>query len=267
MYTYYYFYPIFIMYLKEGTDELNSYKLSSIVKIQSLCRGWIVRKKNIYGISKKLKNLQSTFHSTVYGYHTINETPIKETVWEKVNCEIVRDVCRITDEANGNHFSGKDNRFDNYNISNKSSKTDGDNIKISSYRLSSVCSDKTNGNQQDIINEIERRDESFDYYSLLLRNEKEKSIINYTWYIIPKDYHIFKIDKLDPKIGKNGKKKGEVVGWKSEYCDITFSMSSQLWYMFNIKQIEKYKICSTELDNGKPKITYSQIYNSFSNII
>lgn len=247
--------------------ELNSGEIISIIKLQSVCRGWIVRNKNIYGISKKFKNLQSTFHSIVLGYHMINKTPIKEGVWEEVNCDIVRDVCCITDEANGNHVSGKDNRFDNYNISNKSSKTDGINVTISSYRLSSVCSNKNHDNPQKIINEIEKRDKSFDYYSLLLRNEKGKSIINYDWYIISKDCHVFKIDKIVPKIGKMGKKKGEVVGWTSQYCDITFSMSSQLWYKFNVKNIEKYKICSTEVDNSKPKINYSQIYNSFSNTI
>ena len=44
-------------------------------------------------------------------------------------------------------------------------------------------------------------------------------------------------------------------------------MSSQLWYKFYIKDIEKYKVCSTEIDNNKSKINYSQIFNSFSNTI
>jgi hypothetical protein len=99
----------------------------------------------------------------------------------------------------------------------------------------------------------------------LIRNEKEHSKIEYMWYIIPKDYYIFNIDKLTPKLGKRGGKTGEIVGWESKYCDITFSMSSQLWYKFNIKDIEKYKICFTEIDNSKTKINYSQIFHSFSN--
>ena len=60
-----------------------------------------------------------------------------------------------------------------------------------------------------------------------------------------------------------GKKTNLIVGWEAKYSDITFSMSSQLWYKFNIKDIEKYKVCSTEIDNSKTKIDYSQIFHSF----
>jgi hypothetical protein len=236
----------------------------NIITIQSNVRGWLSRKNNIY---IKFKKLQTQFSDEIIGYHMINKTPIKEAVWEEINTNIVSSVCYITDQANGNHKSGKDNKFDKFNISNKSTKKDGDNISLSSYRLTSVCSDKVNGNMQDIIKEIEKRDNSFDYYSILIRNEKEHSKIEYAWYIIPKDYHIFKIDKLTPKFGKIGKKKGDIVGWMSDYCDITFSMSSQLWYKFNIRDIEKYKLCSVEIANNKPKINYSQIFHSFGNTI
>jgi len=250
------------------TDKYKYFKteenISKIVICQSYIRGFLIRINNIYGLCKKFKKIQPMYHKVISGYHMINKTPIKESVWEGINCDIVRHICSITDEANGNHFSGKDNKFDNINVSNKSAKTDGNNVSISSYRLSSVCSDKDNGNPKDILNEIEKRDNSFDYYSILIRNEKENSIIEYMWFIIPKDYYIFKIDKLTSKMGKKGKKKDQIVGWKTKYCDITFSMSSQLWYKFYIKDIEKYKVCSTEIDNNKTKINYSQIFNSFS---
>ena len=173
----------------------------------------------------------------------INKAPIKESVWEEINCGIVKNVCLITDCANGNHASGKDNKFDNINYSNKSTKVEGNNISISSYRLTSVCNDANNGNPAEIIKEIKKRDSSFDYYSILIRKEKEKELIEYMWYIIPKDYYVFKTDSLIPKIGKKGKKTNLFVGWESKYSDITFSMSSQLWYKFNIKDIEKYKVC------------------------
>tara|TARA_B100001094_G_scaffold236008_1_gene231087 strand:+ start:264 stop:1043 length:780 start_codon:yes stop_codon:yes gene_type:complete len=254
--------------IETRTKVLNSPEIiSNIIICQCFCRGWFVRRKNIYGISKKFKILQSTFEAIVKGYHMINKTPIKEVVWEEVNCDIVRSIYSISDEANGNHTSGKDNRFDNIDISNKSTKTDKNNVRISSYRLTSVCNDKDNGNPQEILNEIEKRDDSFDYYSILIRSEINNAKIYYAWYIIPKDYYIFKIDKLTLKIGQQGKKKGEIVGWKSKYCDITFSMSSQLWYNFNIDCIEKYKICSTEVDNSKSKINYSQIYHSIGDTI
>tara|TARA_Y100000996_G_scaffold15300_1_gene11733 strand:+ start:823 stop:1641 length:819 start_codon:yes stop_codon:yes gene_type:complete len=244
--------------------NINNNEIYLIIKIQAVCRRYLSNKNNIF-MKLKTETLQKQFNSEIEGYHMINKTPIKESVWEEINCNIVDGVCCVTDEANGNHISGKDNRFDNVNISNKSTKTNGNTIEISSYRLTSVCNDKVYGNEQDIIDEIEKRDKSFDYYSILIRNEKKNSIIEYNWYIIPKDYYLFKIDKLTLKIGKKGKKKGEIIGWQSKYCDIRFSMSSQLWYEFNICDIEKYKICSNKIDNSKSKINYSQIYYSFIN--
>lgn len=253
-------------YKKNETEEYYKVdqNISNIIKCQSVCRRWLLYRNNIY---IKLKKQHLQFTEVIAGYHMINKTPIKETVWEEINCDIIRNVCIISDEANGNHLSGKDNRFDNVNISNKSTKKNGNNISISSYRLTSVCSEKFPGNEKDIICEIEKRDKSFDYYSILIRDEKEKGIIEYEWYLIPNDYYIFKVDKLTPKIAKIGKKKGEIIGWESKYCDITFSMSSQLWYKFDIKDIEKYKICSTEIDNSKSKLNYSQIFHSFRNTI
>lgn len=240
-----------------------SKNIKDIIKCQSICRRWLFYRNNVY---KKLMNQQTRFSEVIIGYHMINKTPIKEAVWEEINCDIVRDVCTVTDEANGNHISGKDNRFDLFNISNKSTKRNGDNISISSYRLTNVCSDKSPGNMVDIISEIEKRDKSFDYYSILIRDEKENSYISYEWYLIPKEHYLFKIKDLTPKLGKIGKKKGEIVGWESKYCDITFSMSSQLWYKFDIKEIKIYKICSVEVDNSRAKINYSQIFRSFNGV-
>lgn len=215
---------------------------------------------------EKFKKLQPQFTAVVSGYHMINKTPIKESVWEEINCDIVGGVCNIRDESNGNHLSGKDNRFDNVDISNKTAKKSGNNISISSYRLTSVCCDKSPGNAKDILAEIEKRDGTFQYYSLLVRDEKKNSI-SYEWYLIPKDHYLFKIDAITPKVGKVGKKKSEIVGWESKYCDITFSMSSQLWYKIDIREIAQYKLCSTEINNGNPKINYSQIFHSFNNAI
>ena len=246
-------------------EDFTQDDIIKIIKIQSICRKWLVSKNNIYTLVKKFKTLKQTFHAVITGYHMINKAPIKESVWEEINCGIVKKICLITDCANGNHASGKDNRFDNINYSNKSTKVEGNNISISSYRLTSVCNDANKGNPDEILKEIIKRDSSFDYYSILIRKEKEKELIEYMWYIIPKDYYVFKTDSLTPKIGKQGKKINLVVGWESKYSDITFSMSSQLWYKFNIKDIEKYKVCSTEIDNSKSKINYSQIFQSFSN--
>lgn len=253
--------------METATKNLTSYDKPSIVKIQSLIRGWIVRGNNIYGTIKKCKRLQEHFSKTLNGFHMVNKAPIKESVWEEVNCDIAKSSFSISDEAKGNHISGKDNRFDNINISNKSTKVEGTNITISSYRLTTVCNDKDIGIPENIKEEIKKRSSSFDLYSLLVRDEKENSIIKYMWYMIPKEYYLFKIDNLNHKIGKRGKKKDEIIGWESKYSSITFSMSSQLWYNFSIDEIKKYMVCSTEVDNSKPKIDYSQIYDSFCNTI
>lgn len=242
------------------TKDITSYDEPSIVKIQSLIRAWIARRNNIYGFNKKCKRLQEEFSKSVIGYHMVHNAPIKESVWEEVNCKFAKKLFSISDEAKGNHASGKDNRFDNTNVSNKSTKATGKYISISSYRLTTVCKEK------DIIEEIRKRDNSFDCYSLLVRTQ-ENSFIKYMWYIIPKDYYPFRIDKLNPKIGKQGKKKGEIVGWECKYASITFSLSFQLWYKFRIDEIKKYMVCHTEVDNSKPKINYSQIYDSFCNTI
>ena len=138
--------------------------------------------------------IKENFSNEIRGYHLINSAPIKESVWEEINCNIVNKILSVTDKANGNHVSGKDNKYHKWNISNKSTKIDCKLVKISSYRLTSVCTDKEPGEKEKIIDEIESRDKSFDYYSILLRKE-EDNYIEYNWYIIPKDYYIFKIDK------------------------------------------------------------------------
>ncbi len=215
---------------------------------------------------EKLKKMDDKFHKFIHGWHMINSVPIKEAIWESINSGIVSYQCSVTCEAKGNHVPGIDNCFDGCGISNKTAKSDGVTISMSSYRLTGVCNDENPGNEQEIINEIKKRNENFHYHSLLIRHETE-TIIEYIWFMIPKDSDVFAIDTLDQKIGIKGDKKGQVVGWKSQNCDITFSMSSQLWYKFDIKKIEKYKICSTKVDNSKPKINYSQIYNLFNNTI
>ena len=61
-----------------------------IVKCQSFCRRWLVRKKNIFGLMKKFKGLKSTFDEVINGYHMINKAPIKESVWEEIRRIIMR---------------------------------------------------------------------------------------------------------------------------------------------------------------------------------
>ena len=241
-------------------------EINRLIKFQSIIRRFISNKNNIF-LKFKSEKIKQEFRNEIKGYHLINSSPIKESVWEEINRNIVRNECIITEEANGNHLSGKDNKFDCWTISNKTCKIEKNkNINISSYRLTTVCNDKSPGNKDNIIKEIEKRDNNFEYYSILLRKENKDSIIYY-WCIVPKDYYIFNIKNynLEAKIGKKGIKKDNIVGWKSKYCDITFSMSSQLWYHFKLNDIKKYIIDTIQIDIMCPKITYSQIYKLYNN--
>jgi hypothetical protein len=112
--------------------------------------------------------------------------------------------------------------------------------------------------------EVERRDDSFDYYSLLVRSEAQDSM-TYSWYIIPKDHHIFNISKYEWK-EKKRKNCRDVLGWTSKYMDITFSMSSQLWIHFNVDEIKQYLITSVVVLKGH-KLSFSEIYRIGSQIL
>ena len=124
-----------------------------------------------YIFNRKLVN--KSFKSEILGYHLICESPIKESIWEEINCNIVNEYCKITRNKKGSHLSGRDNIFDNWGISNKTANIINEKISISSYRLGNVCNIKNVGNTTTIINEINNRNKSYDYYSILLRDENQ----------------------------------------------------------------------------------------------
>lgn len=247
-----------VLFDKININVDNDIYLSNVIKIQSLVRRWLVKKNNIYK-KFRIDSIKSKFKDEIFGYHLINSVPIKESVWESINCNIVKNDCIVSDCADGNHVSGKDNKFDNWNISNKTLKIEKNgNCKMSSYRLTSVCSNKNTGKKEEIINEIKKRDKSFDYYSILAREEnKNKDKITYIWYIIPKSYYLFRININNLDYIRN--KKNEIIGWKTNNCNIRFSMSSQLWYNFNKNDIKKFKISEIIVNNSNKKMTYSDI--------
>lgn len=242
--------------------------INAIIKCQAHYRRRKSNESNIFYQFKNNDALKKKFKETILGYSLINKAPIKESVWEEINTSIVEDLYHVSDSANGNHTSGKDNKYKDWNISQKTIKISSNNqINLSSYRLTSVCSDRNYGEKKSIKKEIEKRDSSFDFYSILLRKERDNTF-EYIWLIVPKDYYIFKINDslMEYKIGKIGKKKNKTVGWQSLNFDITFSMSSQLWYHFRYEDIKKYIINTITIDNSKPKLRYDTIYNLTSSI-
>ncbi len=213
--------------------------------------------------------LGANFAKCVKGYHLINDDPIKETPWEDINA-IVLDAsdCAVHSQSNGSHKSGGDLSCALGGFSNKSTQyeTGNNSFKISSYRLTTVCSDKTPGKIEDILAEINQR-KNFTFYSILAREVTEKQIL-YEWYLIPSDFPELSPAsyKWRPKLGKTGKNKGDIVGWETDVLNgssmsITFSMSSQLWVDIKItEEMKQFIVGSCNVNRGR-KYNYIQLYD------
>lgn len=208
------------------------------------------------------------FRRCVMGYHLINSDPINETVWETINSQILElSGCEVQQMSSGSHSSGRDITCGLGGLSNKSAKyTKGKSeFCISSYRLTTVCSDKNCGTVSDIIQEIKSR-KNYDYYSFMVRDENPTNI-SYDWYMIPADYPALNPECYvwEPMLGQRGKKIGEQVGWKTNEIDgskmtIMFSMSSQLWLTLAVTEDLKKYIVSTCIVGRKPMYNYVDIY-------
>lgn len=191
--------------------------------------------KIVFCDNKMKEEICFAFKKCVVGYHLMNASPINETVWEDLN-ELILTACgvEVINKSNESHLPGMDINCSLGRLSNKSAKYyNKKNISISSYRLTTVCSDRKCGTPEDIIKEINKR-KNFDFYSCIIRDEnKENNTIKYDWLMVPANYTI-----LDPSsydwiltIGQKGDKKNIQVGWNTNEIDgskmrIVFSMSS-----------------------------------------
>ena len=213
--------------------------------------------------------LASNFSKCVAGYHLINDDPIKEAPWEDINAIVLNaSGCAVQGQSRGSHKPGGDISCSLGGFSNKSTQYDEPgkaSFKVSSYRLTTVCSDKDPGKIEDVIAEINRRDD-FQYYSILTRSLAGEEIL-YDWYLIPSDFPAFNPASYTwrPKLGKVGKNKGAVTGWETNVRDgssmsITFSMSSQLWMDIHVtEEMKKWLIHSSRVKMGR-KYNYIQLY-------
>ena len=251
----------------------NSVFEQSSTKIQSLYRKHKSNNDAYIKLNKNKQKLSQEFKDHIEGYHLINDTPIKCHVWEEFNNSIVDEFTPVSDSANGNHLSGRDAFWKGKGISQKSIKIDNNttnSFSLSSYRLTKVCSNKNVGDPNIILKEINKRDESFDYYSILLRKEFDNKI-KYYWAFIPKKSCVFNINKtIIHKLGKRGNKKGSITGWESKhtdtesYFDITFSMSSHLWFKnISLTKIKKYILCEYTYTKTGTKVSYADIYKLY----
>lgn len=215
------------------------------------------------------RDLGAYFSKCVKGFHRFNTNPIKEALWEDINAQVLRaSGYTVESSSQGSHQPGADLRGSAGSFSNKSTKYDagGRSVKISSYRLTNVCSDKHPGDIQVILEEIQRR-KNFTHYSILVRKETPANI-HYDWFLVPADVAALNPESYEWTPKKN--KKGEIVGWKTNtVCgssmSITFSMSSQLWMQVAVDEsFNAHLIGSCEVCKKTPVYNYIELYDLFS---
>jgi hypothetical protein len=251
-------------------DFLNPTKYIVSPTYDIMCEAIIelIEKKIEMNSDEVRKSLSSNFTKCVKGYHLVNDDPIKETPWEDINVIILNaSGCPVNSQSNGSHKSGGDLTCSLGSFSNKSTQYESGktSFKLSSYRLTTVCSDKTPGNIEEVIAEINKR-KDFAFYSIIVREDTETQIL-YDWYLIPSDFPVLNPASYTwhPKLGKIGKNKGATTGWETERLNgssmsITFSMSSQLWIDVNItEEMKKFIVGSCTVNRGR-KYNYIQLY-------
>jgi hypothetical protein len=229
--------------------------------------------ENFLQNDKELTKLN--FEKCIRGFHLINASVINETKWEEINALLFKSLnIEIYSKSNGGHLSGMDIDCSLGKISNKSSKYTANKkgYDISSYRLTTVCSEKNCGTPEKFIEEINKR-KNFDYYSFIVRDEMEretKEIMKYDWYLIPCDYTVLDPASYvwEPTIGKKGKNKDTQIGWHTNKINgskmsINFSMSSQLWIHIEMTDDIKKCIIASAETNSKPKYNYIDIADKF----
>lgn len=229
--------------------------------------------KKISDICENAELIDINFKKCVRGYHLINSSPINETIWEDINSIIFSSLgIEIYSKSDGSHSSGMDINCSLGKISNKSSKYSNNrkSIDISSYRLTTICSEKKCGTPTEIIEEINKR-KNFDYYSFIIRDESDNERISYDWLLIPSNYFVLDPSSYiwDSTMGKRGKNKDIQVGWKTNEINgckmsITFSMSSQLWIHIQMTEEIKKFIIATAIVENKPKFNYIDLLDKFN---
>jgi hypothetical protein len=226
-------------------------------------------------VNKALIN--ENFTKCVRGYHLINNSPIKEAVWEDINSTVfMRSGIEVFSKSDGSHLSGMDINSALGRISNKSAKYSSGktHFDISSYRLTTVCSENSCGTVEDIITEINGR-KNFDFYSIIIRKEEGSQstipIIEYDWLLIPSTHPVLSPASYEwsPSIGKRGKKKDSQVGWHTNTINgcsmkIEFAMSSQLWMMIEMTEELKQYIIANVTIVADSKYNYIDLHDKLA---
>jgi hypothetical protein len=248
--------------------KLTCYQLKQTV-LDELYKDAILRrpKDDVLAFWRDPK-IQEQIGDNIQGYHLLNRK-LKGEDCEQILADIVKDFVNVSDQANGNHKSGKDIRInDMWDLSVKSVKTtnNGGKISASSYRLTTVCSLLDPGDPDIIRKEIEERDRSFDHCAIFARTELPDNTLKYIMYMIPGSHVTEMISgEFKPMIGKEGKNKGIQIGWETKDMRIIFSMSSELWLDFKTVDIEQYEVATVCVDvSSPPKYTHADVWRNRS---
>jgi hypothetical protein len=225
-----------------------------------------ISKPFVYPSSSVLFECYRNFIKCVSGYHIVNSTPIKESVWECINMQTLDASGCKPSTVTGSHQSGTDITCSFGKLANTTSvySKDGSFFPMSSYRLTSVCSLGQPGAITDVLKEIDRRS-SFDFHSVLVRNQKLDQLY-YDWYLLPLFY-----GGLNPhqyiwsySIGQRGRYAGQVIGWETNVVNgssmsIRFNMSSQLWTKLHVTpEMKQYRIASCVVNRHR-RLSYIEL--------
>jgi hypothetical protein len=233
---------------------------------------------SLYSFAPELAHeFSGFFGKCVRGYHLLNLDPIKESVWETINTQVLtHSGCTVFSQASGSHSPGSDISSSVGNFSNKSVKYESplhNHINISSYRLTVACSAGNPGNVSEIIAEINKK-KNFQYYSIIARDESPE-VIHYDWIVLPADHPTVNPASYTwmPMIGKRGKNKDAQIGWQTDVINgssmsITFSMSSQLWMSVSITEEMKHNFTVASAQAKKKTIMdYVQLADNYPEIV
>lgn len=137
----------------------------------------------------------------------------------------------------GSHSPGRDQEVNGVPVSSKSSKLNGNNFQISSYRLTKCKI------IEDFVTEIKKRDESFTKYLVCLTEEiNNKHIVR--WGFIEKDKANIANSEWEFTYNKEGSSNG--LRSLDGKFKIVFSMSNQLWLSFTLSDFDI--ICTYEYE-------------------